>query len=1149
MSVKGAESGYGILELSGNAEIHGNIGETDSLSHVAISHGETKFFGNIIAADSYISVDGEGTLQLTENTAITTDYLSAANNTKLNIEENSHNITGSLRMISGSSLVTSVSTANGVNSHGKITANGDTSIIQSGVKLRINALSGISAVSSNLLFENLYETPENISQIADGNIYINEKHTNSIGNFLFKTEVVDGSLKLNITQLTQSLDIYAADGDEFNYSQGNPNENDVTTSIREVTEVNLMDAGATLSMGSGVLTRKVNLAEGSVLNTGSGEIIAEIAAKDGRYQGTVNIKNNLELVANIGAANRELAKISIQNNSLLGLENNSILAQEIEIISGDLGIRDGRAIVAAEVIAQDYAETARTNIRLSAGGRLTLDIYKNSEDDGLNNSIHANVSGATNGVGVVNITQNFKSDYLAIGSQSNKVGELVIEDADVVLGSSIYSAYIEVGDGEYSASLSTAGSIQANQIEVGNQGSSLSADGSIKVAAPIDGDEDTQNYGIIVGEESTLVAKEWIYKNYTVEDILENTKITLKNSATLQTYGNESVLAATIDGNSTGRGSLKIGDETVQGDQIATATTTNLYGSIGEENALEEIIVGVDANLRAAPNAAEYPDPINISAQTITLKRGAELTASGRLSAGPNESESYNNVTINLYNDSVLTLNSGAAIFGGINGVHQGQEEQSEAVGRGTLAFANSAQPTNFTLSGNIGDITRISSMSVGRNVEIEARSISVYTDSLSLAQDSNLLAGNLHSSNVTINTKNIEKGLIATDSIYTALAMSSSINSSLTITSGKVTGVGNYLLGVNTDVGSETNIIVGQNALGENDAAAILSNTGSGSNIVYLTNSESIELAVENKATGTISTNGGTLFHLAQGQNADSTFSLTNAGTITKNSGEASAIVSNYATTINNSGTITGSLVLNPSRRAANLTNSGTINGNIEISSSSAYNSGSNSGGSSITMEEGGVVNGNITMNNAGTRVVGNGGRINGNFTMNNADQSVYFNGLTLNGDILGVSSAIVVQNATFVKESTIIETESFTTFSDSSLNLTLSSPSTTPLQIIGAATLAASTTLNLTISGDIADDEYYTLITATEGLSGGNIADNLIKINNGQNLYNGKSFSVSVIENQLRLIGVSAATPEIETQFSGAKNIFNEIVANNKS
>lgn len=1164
-NIDGDEDGHGELIAAGNSEISGRIGETHALKEVRINDSsDLTISGGYVAATDTIYVPSFGSLTLSQDTTVVGD-VEVRENSTFDIQENSHNINGALSLLEDSFLAVNVSSSNGVISHGRITAS-DNLAIHSQTSLSISVSPQISATGSDLLIENLSGLAENINQIADENIYINAKRTNSIGNFLFKTEVVDGSLKLNITHLTQALNIYAADGDDYNYSQGNPNENDVATSIREVTEVNLMDSGATLSMGSGALTRKVNLAEGSVLNTGSGDIVEEIVAMNGSYQGTVNIKENLSLAANMGAADRELRKISIQNGSLVELNDNDILAQEIEIISGNLEISDIAGSIAAEGIIED-SQITRTNIILGGGdpdneivgGTLTINMPNTSGV--FNNSIHANVVGMEDGVGRVVISNNISSNNLSIGTKVvnednavvvSKIGSLEIEgSADVFLREGIYSLNIQVGDGDNSSSLTTIGSIEANQIEIARDsilsvGGDDLIDASMKIAAPVDGDENTASYGINIGEGAQLITHGSIYKNYTQEDIFENSKITLENNAVLQTYGTETVLAATIDGNESGKGFLKIGDESIGDNETAIATTSYLYGSIGEENALEEIIVGIDANLIANPNAAEYPDAINISAQTITLKRNSELTVSGRLSAGLNDDEDgYNNANINLYNDSVLTLNSGAEIFGEVNGVHDGEEEQSEAVGRGTVAFANSAQPTSFALSAHIGDTTRIGSISVGQNVEVQATSVGVYTQSLSLGQNSNFLSGILHSSNVTIDTNNIERGLIATDLDYTVLNMTSSATSSLTITSGKVTGVGNYLLGFNTNANASTTITVGQNSLEENDSAAILSNTASGKNIIHLTNAESIELNVENKATGTISTNGGTVFNLAQGENADSTFTLTNAGTITKSSGEASAVVSNYATTINNSGTITGAITLNPSQRAATITNSGTINGDIEISSSDAYNPGSNSGGSSITMEEGGVVNGNITMNNDGTRVVGNGGRINGNFTMNNADQSIYFNGLTLNGDILGVSSIVTVQSATFVKESTIIETESFDTFSDSSISLTLSSPSpTASLQIIGAANLSSSTTLNLTISGDIADDEYYTLISATEGLSGADIDDELIIINNGQNRYNGKAFSVSVIENQLRLIGVDIVIPEIETPFSGARDVFNNIV-----
>jgi len=236
--------------------------------------------------------------------------------------------------------------------------------------------------------------------------------------------------------------------------------------------------------------------------------------------------------------------------------------------------------------------------------------------------------------------------------------------------------------------------------------------------------------------------------------------------------------------------------------------------------------------------------------------------------------------------------------------------------------------------------------------------------------------------STILVNTTSVNEGIIDTGS-GGAISFVGASPSAINITSGTVSSAsGNGTL-VITDVQNVVSqIIIGANSGG----TATLSNSAEGGSAINIYGVFVNSLTINNKATGTISSQGDAI-KLDDRTRTSSLSSLNNAGTITSGSGYEAIELDGYG---------------------ANITNSGTINGKIQAQYEYL----------SIS-QNGGAINGDITMGSGIGSVVNiSGGEITGNILMDSETQSVNFGGGVLNGNVNG-RGVVAVTNATVLKGS----------------------------------------------------------------------------------------------------------------------------------
>lgn len=146
----------------------------------------------------------------------------------------------------------------------------------------------------------------------------------------------------------------------------------------------------------------------------------------------------------------------------------------------------------------------------------------------------------------------------------------------------------------------------------------------------------------------------------------------------------------------------------------------------------------------------------------------------------------------------------------------------------------------------------------------------------------------------------------------------------------------------------------------------------------------------------------------------------------------------------------------------------------------------------------------------------------------------------VTFSNDI-SASSVTINGNAIFSSAATTINANTFSVNSGGALSLTISNPTTTALEVAGAALISSNITLNLTISGTINSGTVITLLDASSASTIGAISDANININNsGTNLFDGNLYSTSVLGNQFLL---TATTAHLTFENPNAQNVYDAI------
>lgn len=1008
--IDGEGDGRGILVVDGDSEFE-NIGATHSLNSVRVNAGKTMNASNISANQVLVNgnlvLDGDN---ITGNLTIEEDGI-------LEVSRGLNEVSGAFLMNSQSIFTTNIvaTTLNEVdiNAHGRVSANGEATI-SNGAILRVNSLLADFDLGRNFdIIDGIVGSE--ITAIADENIYVNDSHLNPIegvaSNKLdllkFSTSVVNEGgrsyLRLNVSDITESKEITVDENGENginNHAASNFSIiNYVATNIRE---------GAELTMGSGEIRRNVYLEDGATLNTGTGAINGDIAALSANSQGTVNVKENLTLAGNIGAEDRAINLLDISENKTLTAEGRNIIATTINIEGGatleiDNRLNQGETIYG--VLAADFAGTLNTNISLGQSfdgedfSQGTLDFYNASDE-----LINANVDGAVAGSGDVILRRSGTFSNLVIGATS-RINELSIES---------------------DANISLASSVNANSVYVYDNASLTMLDGTttrLNDRLIIDADGDSSNFylGGEGGEGATLTASTELtggddaYFHVNRNSII-NGDVVFTDSGYIDFFEGSTLNGSIFSKNdyddeatSGDNGDVYISGNnvTITGD-ITGVASFNVSEEATFAIAAEETNTDITALEINVYGSSSFTTNSELTATNFEIRESSSLTTTGKISAGHADGEGYINTTIKLGVDSTLTLNSGSSLHATIDDI----TENEGRVGHGSVVFGDAQEESTYDLYGNIGGNFKIASVEIGQNVSVAGDLISIKSDSMSLEQNSNLTTRNLSSSDITVDTRDINKGISGTDNETSVIAMDASFTSSLNLISGLVTGSGNKTLQVSRDHGSTTTITVGQDALrGENDSGAVLSNSGAGKNIINLTEvSGDITITITNKLTGTLQTNAGEVINLSQNatrtieevtESVNAILNLTNDGLISSDTTSVNAIDSNFRSTITNSetGEILGNVILNSTSQAI-LNNNGDITGDIEISSGSEYNDEENTGGSYIAMD-GGTVTGNIKMYNAGTSLRATGGSISGDVTMHHDDQYVRFNGETLSGNI----------------------------------------------------------------------------------------------------------------------------------------------------
>lgn len=396
----------------------------------------------------------------------------------------------------------------------------------------------------------------------------------------------------------------------------------------------------------------------------------------------------------------------------------------------------------------------------------------------------------------------------------------------------------------------------------------------------------------------------------------------------------------------------------------------------------------------------------------------------------------------------------------------------------------------------------------------------------------------------ITVNTTSESDGINATGNYSSAIDASGGTISSLNITSGTVSA------GVNNEFTSESTVILLLG--GSNDATTTVNvgndsgNSGTISNLGYGAaisaysgtvlftdlGPAAMDLTINNKATGTISSQSSSKVIVLHDGNAGSSLTLDNAGMI---SGSSYAIyLTGYDATITNSGTIIGAIY---GDKEIDITNTGTITGDIIL--------GSNSG-SSLTIN-GGTVTGAVTMGNSSQTTTFGGGHLTGTIdgagaVAVNSDATISDNigsttaitsltaalgaSATFGGNISASGDVTISGDAIFSNNTNTITANSFITNAGSSLSLSVSDVLQTPITVVGSASISQSTTLKVNFANLVDSGTVITLIDASEASTINVIADAYIDINGmGGNGYGNQTFTTSVVDDAL-LLTASTAT-----------------------
>lgn len=383
---------------------------------------------------------------------------------------------------------------------------------------------------------------------------------------------------------------------------------------------------------------------------------------------------------------------------------------------------------------------------------------------------------------------------------------------------------------------------------------------------------------------------------------------------------------------------------------------------------------------------------------------------------------------------------------------------------------------------------------------------VEVDTDNSGVAAISNTQYTN---STITVKASFAANGVEAVGENYGAIEFSGGASLSLLdIQSGTVTSEvassekGTVLLSGISETSSH--IIVGKDSGG----SGTLSNSGVGGNAFIIVDSSDVDLTIDNKATGIISSQGDAIS--LNDLTETSVFTLNNSGEIISGEGYEALSLYGYSTTVTNYGQINGKILAD--NNALALTQSGgEINGDIILGNNEA----------SFVSLNGGTVTGNISMNNSSQIVILSGGGLSGDINGSGSvrvDASKTLGGSIGNDLFVDLVSISNGNSLTSVDGSYTISSGEVKIGTGSSLNINFSQLYTN--EVDGLAD--DSGILNIGIS-DNSEVEISALFGTSNGLSAVNISGNLTD--------GSKSSSVNLAQN------INALT----STFKGVGSAFN--------
>lgn len=747
---------------------------------------------------------------------------------------------------------------------------------------------------------------------------------------------------------------------------------DVTNSISALTTnltantLNLGDdatiSGDVVLNGNSILTLGNSSAvNGTITNTSTSDASGGLRIRE---DATVTTHGN------IGGGGFNFYEVALSDNSNLDLStNNNSITSRLVTISGGATLSIGNASVNAEI--QAHNSLGGSNYGL---GRVVF------ADD---NTLGGNV-GASTGATLERVTINATKTINA-GSYEINALDIILNDGAILNSAALISggpadegaplsdSTISLGDGaalQLSNGASVVGTIDGN---ANNHGQLKILSGNIEAQANIGNNFNLEYVGVASGSSFDLSANNVILKatNIYLED---NTTLTIgTNSVT----GN--ILGYAASGSSNGLGNV-----------VFAGATNSLAGNVGghNDNALESVMINAANSVTTGSH--------EINASTITLGNYSTLTVGGAISGGADITGATPIATaITLNENAALILNSGAAIFGTIDG---------DSDNHGTIEVAS-----NYTTNGNIGSTFKLASVIVNDNVDLNlgTNSNSLNASTLYLGTNSTLTLGDAGTVSAAVSSLSSDSGVVYLDN-------------SVTLDSGSTFGGDTGLLSIYIDHAANGNVVIDSH------------DSIKSRNVNIEGFRSTLNLSANKTITGNVNLGDGSRLNLADGS--------TVVGTIDSINDSGGALrISGSVTSQGNIGNahILGSVTLNAGAALYLSTNDNSLNSdsvtlgsgsNLVVGSGSIVGTfiGASDGDSTITftknnaIDAGTFIGDSGTSNHVGDVVVSSGTlRLNEDMYVNRvAVDGVLIAGADkgIDGDTVTISGTVVVNDNSFI-------------------------------------------------------------------------------------------------------------------------------------